>query len=207
MNAPTNSSVIPLDESFIDRALDINLAAYREDPFALHIFPPKTTLPGQAAWFYIIPLRYGIRFGEVFTTADIAGVAVWLGPEKPDMTFLNGVRIGLLMTPFRIGREAFRRFMDYAKILNRAHKRLAPPKHFYLLNLAVDPAHQGMGIGGHLIHPVLDKADDRGLACYLETMNERAVGFYEKHGFTVTELVTIPTGGPPFWAMIRKPRG
>jgi hypothetical protein len=40
---------------------------------------------------------------------------------------------------------------------------------------------------------------------YLETGTERNVSFYVRHGFRVTEELTLPKG-PPMWLMWREPR-
>lgn len=50
-------------------------------------------------------------------------------------------------------------------------------------------------------------ADADGLPCYLETMKERNVVFYEKHGFQVVVGDDLPKGGPHFWTMKRPAKG
>ena len=78
-----------------------------------------------------------------------------------------------------------------------------PEDHWYLMILGVDTAKQGQGVGSSLVAPMLARADADGLPCYLETMKERNVVFYEKHGFQVVVEDDLPKGGPHFWTMKR----
>ncbi len=72
--------------------------------------------------------------------------------------------------------------------------------------LGVDPERQGQGIGGQIIAPVLERADRDGLPCYLETMKERNVAFYQKHGFEVV-VDDVFKGELHYWTMKRPPVG
>ncbi|PNB46458.1 GNAT family N-acetyltransferase, partial [Pseudomonas sp. FW305-130] len=49
----------------------------------------------------------------------------------------------------------------------------------------------------------LDRIAEDGRPVYLETANERNVGFYATLGFVVTEAWQVPKGGPMFWSMLR----
>ena len=73
----------------------------------------------------------------------------------------------------------------------------------YLLFLGVEPGQRGQGIGSLLIKPVLKRADEENLPCYLETMKEVNLAFYGKHGFRVADEKQIPNGGPHIWALLR----
>jgi hypothetical protein len=57
------------------------------------------------------------------------------------------------------------------------------------------------------MQPVLRRADADGLPCYLETMKERNVPFYQKYGFEVVVDELVPKGGPRLWTMKRQPAG
>ncbi|WP_027940946.1 ribosomal protein S18-alanine N-acetyltransferase [Amycolatopsis taiwanensis] len=52
--------------------------------------------------------------------------------------------------------------------------------------VGVDPAYQGQGIGTALLRGLLTRADELNAPVFLEvrTDNDRAVGLYERHGFT-----------------------
>jgi predicted N-acetyltransferase YhbS len=71
--------------------------------------------------------------------------------------------------------------------------------------LGVEPSQQGRGLGGVLMQPILARADAEGVPCLLESMNERNLTFYKRHGFEVTAHGQIPNEGPQIWVMLREP--
>jgi ribosomal protein S18 acetylase RimI-like enzyme len=57
-----------------------------------------------------------------------------------------------------------------------------------LLNLFLLPAYRGRGIGATILQQVLAQAGKRGKAVTLSVMKRnRALGFYQRHGFVVTQ--------------------
>lgn len=77
--------------------------------------------------------------------------------------------------------------------------------HWYLALLAVDPDWQGRGLGGALLRPGLERADDEGLPCYLETQKEANLAFYGRYGFEPTHTIRL-RHAPPVWCMTRPAR-
>ncbi|GAB2746935.1 ribosomal protein S18-alanine N-acetyltransferase [Salinifilum aidingensis] len=53
--------------------------------------------------------------------------------------------------------------------------------------IGVDPHEQGRGVGTALLRALLERADERGAATFLEvrTDNEAAIGMYRAHGFEI----------------------
>lgn len=161
--------------------------------------PGVTTLYGAILWDCL-------GHGEVSVTADVCGAACWLPPDVPMSTFFRQVRSGMLALPLRFGIAGFRRLLAYDAVAQKLHHDHAPMPHWYLAAIGVEPQHQGKGIGGALMGPILKRADATNWHCYLETQKESNVRLYEKHGFTVSQKV-IPAGHPiPVWAMLRRPR-
>ena len=91
------------------------------------------------------------------------------------------------------------------KYVEKKHIELAPPKHWYLAGLAVDPEHQGKGYGSKLLNETLSNIDEEGLPCYLETEGEKNVAMYKHFGFKVIEEFTIPETREKLVAMLREP--
>ncbi|WP_231564957.1 GNAT family N-acetyltransferase [Sphingomonas sp. Ant H11] len=74
---------------------------------------------------------------------------------------------------------------------------------WYLHIAGCDPAAQGRGLGRAVVQAGLDRIAGDGRPVYLETANERNLGFYATLGFVVTEAWHVPKGGPAFWSMLR----
>jgi ribosomal protein S18 acetylase RimI-like enzyme len=97
------------------------------------------------------------------------------------------------------------RYIAVENYCGEVHKQSVQGAHWYLWGLAVKPSRQGQGIGGMLMQPVLARADADRLPCYLETMNEKNVPFYERYGFRVMSDGAVPRHGLRIWAMLREP--
>jgi GNAT superfamily N-acetyltransferase len=148
-------------------------------------------------------VRYGDLFGEVWTTPALDGAAVWLPPARTTLTPWRMLRAGMFAVPLRLSWRVLGRLARIESIVASLHQQHAPSAHWYLSQLGVEPAHQGQGIGGALLRPMLSRLDAQGLACYLETMDPANVPFYQHQGFTVAAQVNVPEGGPSIWAMLR----
>lgn len=56
-----------------------------------------------------------------------------------------------------------------------------------------------------MLDPVLARADQEGVAAYLESSKEPNLAYYERHGFVRTDVLEPVPGGPPVWTMWREP--
>lgn len=70
------------------------------------------------------------------------------------------------------------------------------PHTLYLDQIVVAPAFWRLGLGGLLLAEA-KRISPRGLDLDVNVDNARAVGFYRKHGFTVTGAGTNPISGRP----------
>jgi GNAT superfamily N-acetyltransferase len=107
--------------------------------------------------------------------------------------------------PQEMGQEAFQRLMVMKRHFDELRERDAIEPHWYLWTLGVDPPRQGQGVGGALMQPVLSRADEAGLPCYLEADKAKNVPFYQRHGFEVVVEDDLPDGGYHYWTMKRPP--
>jgi GNAT superfamily N-acetyltransferase len=116
-----------------------------------------------------------------YRTANLEGAALWHPPGRgPDEARL----IDYLENTLRaeVKDDVFRCF----EAMGEYHPE---GECWYLPLIAVDPAHQGMGIGAALLKHVLRIIDEQGLPAYLESSNPRNISLYERHGFeTVGEI-------------------
>ena len=120
------------------------------------------------------------------------------------VTFCRLVQSVPLGVIFGFGREGGGRMKYLGEYIDVMHKRLAPFKHWFLQIIGVDPEFQGKGYAGKLLRPMLSRIDEEGLACYLETLDERNVLLYEHFGFRVVGKSTIPETSLTSWAMLRE---
>jgi ribosomal protein S18 acetylase RimI-like enzyme len=142
------------------------------------------------------------RGGELWAGADLEAVAAWVPPHTPPVREVDYLRqLPRVLVP--LGAGGLRRLLPLAET-DRHHPK---EPHWYLAVLGTDPAHQGRGFGGALIEPFIERADEGGVGCYLESSKESNVAFYRRFGFEVTDVLHIDRGrGPDLFLMWRDPR-
>jgi ribosomal protein S18 acetylase RimI-like enzyme len=200
--------VVPLAEHRIREAGEVLGRAFHDDPYWSWALPSESRRSRVLPWFMEAWARYCRKRGEGYTTdGKVEGAALWIPPGEYPPSNVGMMLAGMFLLPFKFGRAAFSRIMISLNCHERLHKRDVPQRHWYLSTLGVEPARQGQGIGSAVIQPVLARADAEGLACYVETEKAGNVPFYERHGFEVVVEGDLPRGGPPFWTMLRPPRG
>jgi ribosomal protein S18 acetylase RimI-like enzyme len=201
------SQVVNLQTGQIHDASHMLARAFYDDPMVTWIVPDEEKRRKHLPWFFRLAATYGDRWGEVFTTPDhVQGAAIWLPPNNNITDTVKLIRLGMLSGFVRFGPPSFMKFITALNKLEHFHKRDVPPEHWYLFVLGVEPERQGKGVGGTIISPVLERADKDRLPCYLETMKERNVEFYSKHGFEVL-IDGHFKDGPRYWTMKREPIG
>jgi ribosomal protein S18 acetylase RimI-like enzyme len=199
---------VPLQPADLDRAAHVLTRAFHDDPGVVWLLPNEGQRRRLLYWNHKKFLQYGLQAGRVFTTPGaVEGIATWLPPERPMMSFMDALRLGLLALPFKATPLQFVRFVAMMNLFEKMHKQDAPKRHWYLNVLGVDPERQGQGVGGRLIAPILEQADKDRLPSYVETGKEINVTFYQKHGFEVLKEGNLPLGGPRWWTMLREPIG
>jgi GNAT superfamily N-acetyltransferase len=196
---------LPLTASHLLHAAMLLARAFRNDPFYTCALPDTTRRAGVLSWFQDRLLSYGMRYGTVYTTPSIEGVAIWLGPEHPTLQLLGTFRTGMFLLPSRLSPPEFRRTLRMSNYADRMHESSISGPHLYLLEIGVEPALQGQGIGGVLVSHMLSLADRQSLTCYLDTYNETNIPFYERNGFTIVGHGQAGPGSPPIWGMLRRP--
>ncbi len=199
--------VVRLKTEQNDLAVKVLTDAFMDDPMYQAIFPVPDAR-GKAlgdVWNGI--LKYCQKYGEVYTTPEVAGVACWLSPGNTEVTFMGQIRTGFAVarTVMKFSakeRTTFLRAMDFIDV---EHKRLVEGPHWYLWALGVSPDSQGKGFGGRLLEPVLIRANEEEIPCYLEAETEKNVAFYMKSGFKVIWDGGTPIEGVHVWLMLRDP--
>ena len=169
-----------------------------------YYLPNEVSREKAVRYFLSIGVHTGIKYGEVYaTSSNYEGAAIWMSSDNLPITtwkMLSSVSLRAVLGFVRYGGLKMMRIGEYVE---KAHKRLAPAKHWYLQTIGVDPKFQGKGYAGRLIRPMLAKIDSQHLPCYLETFEEKNASIYERFGFRTIERASIPQTPFENWAMLR----
>ena len=162
-------------------------------------------------WLYPDPQQYlthfprflaafgGRAFDEqtVWRLGDFSAVALWLPPgAEPDGESIVAV-LAESVAPTKHD--------DVFSVVGQMDEAHPTYPHWYLPWFGVDPALQGVGLGGELMEQCLRIVDQDHLPVYLETPNPRSLPFYERQGFEVTGRAQAGAC-PPVTFMLRAAR-
>lgn len=184
----------------VDSVTDVLARAFGDDPVMSWLFPDDEARLRKSGRFFRLRLKQFLPQGEVYTTPEYAGAAIWALPGQWHLPALATLQMIAVLAP-AVGPRGPRAVRGMMQI-DGAH----PSKpHYYLAVLGTEPELQGRGIGSALLKPVLDMCDRDEVPAYLESSKERNIAFYARHGFRVTREMQLPKG-PPVWLMWREPR-
>ena len=157
---------------------------------------------GFDALFRTCLCTLSLPHGEVLTTDDCLGGALWYPPGKSKIGLIR--QLFLLPAMIRVASlRGLKRMVDVLDALDKGHPT---ERHYYLQFIGVDPDHQGKGLGTALMQPVLERCDREGCGAYLENTKEVNLAFYERRGFAVVGEIDLGQGAPPMWPMWRDPQ-
>jgi len=179
--------------------------AFYNDPAVTYVLPDETIRRSVLPWFVqSVAIPASQLCGEVYTTADGSGAALWIRPGRIS-AFAHMASEAMRAIPFNLDPLTVRRWNSLRAQIERVHQRLAERPHWYLLAVRVEPTQSGKATDRVLFEPVLSRADAEGLPCYVETFDETLLPFYESWGFQIAGAGRIPDGGPNFWTLMRSP--
>jgi hypothetical protein len=178
--------------------------AFYNDPRVGYILPDETARRAVLPWYFrSVAIRTSQLWGEVYTTAEVDGGALWISPKYAS-TFARMLKTKLFAMPFKLDGSSFTRWINLTSHLQWVHRRLVEGPHWYLMALGIEPS-KSPEIAGTLIEPVLYRADFDHVTCYTEAFSEDDLPLYEKYGFRIAGVGRIPGGGPSFWSLTRVP--
>jgi len=198
-----SEKVVELPASRINEAAVLLSEVFFDDPMAVFLFPDSGERRNLQPHFYAMNIEHAAVGGELYTTSSFKGIAIWRFPGDETRQRVKSGKDPRDRLPEMMGAGPFERLMVIVECTYAMHKNLVKGRHCYLLFLGVEPGQQQQGIGSLLIKPVLKRADEEGLPCFLETMKEVNLAFYRKHGFRVADEKQIADGGPHIWALLR----
>ena len=198
--------VRPATTDDVEDCARVLAAAFQTDPGTIVYIPDdgerSAVLPDFFRTFVAAALSEAADI--VVAGEPITGVASWFGPERhgpsPDAMAAHG--FGAILE--RSGPEATSRLLGMLGEIEENHQRLAKEPHMRLEFFGVTPELQGTGLGTALIEHGHRRADELGLACYLETFTQPNVEYYERRGYqTVGEFII--GDGVRGYGMLRSP--
>lgn len=198
---PLDANVRKATSADRSRLTAVMARAFDDDPLANWFAAQDKRRARRILDFMDVAYQITSPHGEVYTTDDLEGGALWTPPGKFKMGFLQQMRL----MPAMVRTATLRRIPTVVSGLNAVEKKHPHEPHYYLLALGVEPDLHGRGLGTALMAPVLQKCDTERVPAYLESSKEKNVPLYERNGFKVTEQIDIPNGGPPIWLMWRDP--
>ena len=173
--------------------------AFHDDPVFRWFSPDDARRAAMLPGFFAVFVDAFMAYGDSHADDDGAGAALWSAPGIDPMSADPDYAERLEAVA---GVDAARLF-EIVEIL----EAYAPQEpHHHLQFLGVRPERQGLGLGGALMAPGLERCDREGTAAYLEATSDRNRALYERHGFRAHGSIPIP-GGPALWRMWRDPAG
>jgi ribosomal protein S18 acetylase RimI-like enzyme len=202
-----NNEVTLIPDSQISSAGMLLAEAFFADPLNQYVFPDPEERKQVLRWYFAASIREGTLLQSAYSTGEpIKGVVVWTHPGLQEGTPERTKHSGLDQMPRQFSPEAYQRFTGVIDSLALFSSQALPPAHWYLSLIEVSPSCQGQGIGGALLAPVLQQADQEGTLCALETFAEKNLSFYQRHGFQAVVAGIEPYSQLRFWTMSRPPR-
>ncbi|HEX8052508.1 MAG TPA: GNAT family N-acetyltransferase [Thermoleophilaceae bacterium] len=193
-------SVRRAERSDLDEVVRTLTRAFYDDPVMRWFFPDDGNRAALNERFFRLRIAGLLAQEEVYTTDDHSGAACWAQPGRWEMGPLEGLMFVMRVLPMtRLRTPLLARGWS---AVDAAHPK---EPHWYLAILGTEPESQGRGIGSALMQPVLDDCDRNEVPAYLESSKRSNLDFYARHGFRVTEELTLPEG-PTIWPMWRDPR-
>ena len=157
-----------------ERLLSTVLLGFAADPFVRWFWPEAID------YRQCIPVfeAFGggcIETGSAYITENYEGAALWFPPgyghdEDGSEEILGAIANKAVLE-------------DGLRVLESMGEYHPHEPHWYLPLIAVDPAHQGAGVGAELMKHALTRCDNDGFPSYLESTNPRNISLYERQGF------------------------
>jgi hypothetical protein len=196
---------VPIRSSQVALLGTILTRAFYNNPGVAYVLPDPVVRGSVLSWFFTsVALRVSRLCGEIYTTANVDGGALWICPGA-NLTIGHALRAEISSVPQKLDRSTLARWINVNTHLDSVRHHLADKLHWYLIALGTKPS-TDRAIRRALMAPVLATADWDLRSCYAETFHEGDLPFYERCGFQIAGAGQIPKGGPSFWTLIRPPR-
>ena len=193
----------PIDK--LKTAGNILSKAFDQDPLFNLIIPDKFQRLKTLNHYFQHVIKYGLHYGEVYTSSNLEGVIVWLPPKNSSHIRWKAIKTGALVLPLKVKWKYLALQNKFHKFSENLHKKLVPYPHWYLSLIGVGPNYQGKGLGQLLLSTTIKKIARECKPIYLETYKEKNVKIFRHFGFHILRKVIIPGTKIFHWSLIRNP--
>jgi ribosomal protein S18 acetylase RimI-like enzyme len=183
----------------VDSVADVLAQAFFADPVFRWCLPDDARRTEILQPFFSLVTSALLPYEDVHLTPS-GGVVLWVPPGQPPVPEDEAPRFEEGLAEL-MGADGERTFA-IVELLETNHP--AEPSH-YLWFLAVRPEAQGLGVGSALLSSTLAECDRNGTPAYLEATSSDNRRLYERHGFVVTNEISV-ADSPPIWPMWRAAR-
>ncbi len=183
----------------VTRVGKVLVDAFQHDPVWNKIFEGESNLEMRYRAFFEIPVRYCLKYGEVYAPSEnLEGIVAWVPEKYAEMTAWRMIRSGATGAAKKMGSV-------FKPMAEDRRKYMAGCTYLYLLVVGVATGMQGKVFGRKLVGAAIEKSEREGRQLYLETETEENVQMNEHFGFRLLKNITLPIVDLPMWEMVRKP--
>jgi GNAT superfamily N-acetyltransferase len=197
--------VVPMRDDQLAQAMAVMVRAFFDDPLFVAGYPDpaerERVVPLVAAWNF----RHGLLFGEILVAGDPPVGVTIAYRATPEIPAFGEERVAASLgdTRTRVGEAGFDRMQTPFVAADAQLMAALPGPHWYLDMVAVDPAHQGCGIGSALLGAVHERADADGWLTGLVTFQPRNLPLYARVGYEGVGVGPDPVSGLDYWCFRR----
>lgn len=179
--------------------------AFFDDPVMEWILPDGNKRLRQLSRMFMAMTRHHhLAHGGVEVASDgtaIGAAALWDPPNRWQET--RRAEWAMVPSFLRVFGLRTAQARGVQELMKRAHPE---EPHWYLAAIGSDPSVRGQGFGQVLMRSRLDRCDAEHCPAYLESSKPENIPYYQRFGFSVTDEIVLPDGGPSLWAMWRPAR-
>ena len=179
--------------------------AFNLDPIFSFLIPDTNQRLKTLNHYFQHVIKYGIHYGEVYSSPNLEAISVWLSPKNSSHTRWKAIKTGALVLPMKVKWKYLTLQNKIYKFTDNLHKKLVPDPHWYLSLIGVEPSHQGKGFGQQLLSTTINRIEPESKPIYLETNKEKNVELFKRFGFRILKKVIVPDTEIFHWSLLRNP--
>jgi len=151
---------LPARRESRNTAVDTLCSAFENDIMWRTLIPDAAERARVMSALWRGVLGYCLRYGKVYSTPEVEGIAAWTlpGMNRPTLWRILRTGFGLMRSIFPMSSASRQRFLANMKQIDVLHQQLMSDPHWYLWALGVHQEAQSQGIGSSLLQPVMESA-------------------------------------------------